>query len=251
MSDGHLPEISWPASVLGYDETLPTPADNLALEEALLADVEAEPAKACLRFWEPKEYFVVLGRSNRVETEVNVKACADAGIRIFRRASGGGTVLIGPGCLCYSLALPITNLHRTLGVGGVTTKLMERIAVALSQQGPQVEVCGTSDLVWNNQKFSGNAQRWLKNAFLHQGTLLYDFDLDLLARCLAFPSRQPDYRRGRSHRDFVVNIPLGSVALRKILSETWQARVVDVTATLRAAATKITETRYNSSEWQL
>lgn len=217
MSDVSLSEMMWPESLLGYDITLPTAAENLALEEALLADVETDSAKACLRFWEPQSYFVVLGRSNRAEIEVNLDVCAKAGIRIYRRASGGGTVLLGPGCLCYSLAMPLTSLHRSAGVSGVTTKLMERTAHALRRKLPGVEVCGTSDLAWNGRKFSGNAQRWLKQSFLHQGTLLYDFDLSLLGSCLATPSRQPAYRSNRNHLDFVVNVPFTSADLRELL----------------------------------
>ena len=250
MSEFPFPEFVWPNSLFGYDKTLPFPSENLALDEALLGDVEADPNKACLRFWEPQEYFVVLGRSNRAETEVNRDVCAREGVRVLRRASGGGTVLIGPGCLCYSLALPLTNSHRALGVSSVTKLLMERSAVSLREKLAGVEVCGTSDLVWNGRKFSGNAQRWLKRSFLHQGTLLYDFDVSKLSRCLAAPTRQPDYRLGRSHQDFVVNIPLSSALLREILCSTWHAELADCSAAILDETVRIRDLRYTSTDWQ-
>ena len=55
------------------DLTLPTPAENLAADEALLDQCEAARAGAVLRFWEPREHFVVVGYSNKVRTEVNLR----------------------------------------------------------------------------------------------------------------------------------------------------------------------------------
>ncbi|MGH7993387.1 MAG: lipoyl protein ligase domain-containing protein, partial [Limisphaerales bacterium] len=61
------------------DLTLASPAENLACDEALLNWSEAAGGEI-LRFWEPREYFVVVGYANRVETEVNVAACQAHGI---------------------------------------------------------------------------------------------------------------------------------------------------------------------------
>ena len=49
------------------DLTLPTPAENLALDEALLeaAEQSGDPGET-LRVWEPDEPMVVVGRSSRV-----------------------------------------------------------------------------------------------------------------------------------------------------------------------------------------
>ena len=53
------------------DLTLPTPAENLACDEALLNQAEANGGEI-LRFWEPREHFVVVGYANKVGTEVDV-----------------------------------------------------------------------------------------------------------------------------------------------------------------------------------
>ena len=91
------------------DLTLPTPEENLACDEALLDGCDDGDGPEVLRFWEPQKHFVVVGYSNRVESEVNVAACSELGIPILRRCSGGGTVLQGPGCLDYSLILRIDS----------------------------------------------------------------------------------------------------------------------------------------------
>src|SRR5512136_2851887 len=92
------------------DLTLPTPAENLACDEALLDWCEEERgADEVLRVWEPSDYFVVVGYANKVATEANVSACRAKGIPIHRRCSGGGTVLQGRGCLNYALVLRIAE----------------------------------------------------------------------------------------------------------------------------------------------
>src|SRR5262249_7012165 len=93
------------------DLTLPTPAENLACDEALLDWAEEKLAgetpalPGILRIWEPARYFVVLGYANRLATEVNTAFCRQNTIPILRRCTGGGTVLQGPGILNYTLIL--------------------------------------------------------------------------------------------------------------------------------------------------
>ena len=87
------------------DLTLPTPKENLACDESLLEACENESGGETLRVWSPKDYFVVLGYSNRIEEEVHTAFCEKNKLPVLRRVSGGGTVLQGPGCLNYSLIL--------------------------------------------------------------------------------------------------------------------------------------------------
>ena len=56
------------------------------------------------------------------------------------------------------------------------------------------------------KKFSGNAQRRAKYHILHHGTILYKFDLSLISRYLNMPQEIPEYRKHRSHTDFVTNV---------------------------------------------
>ena len=80
------------------DLTLPTPAENLALDEALLLEAEAGRGEELLRVWEWPTFAVVLGSGCRLGAEVNEAACRSDHVPILRRASGGGTVLLGAGC---------------------------------------------------------------------------------------------------------------------------------------------------------
>ena len=87
------------------DLTLSTANENLALDEALLDVCAAAGGKEILRVWEPREYFVVLGYSSRMRSEVNLSSCHAARIPVLRRCSGGGTVF-GPKTRDWSYHMP-------------------------------------------------------------------------------------------------------------------------------------------------
>jgi lipoate-protein ligase A len=210
----------WPARLRRLDITCPTAEENLAFDQSLLESVEADPSQAALRFWESQADVVIVGRSNAIEREVNVAACQADAVPILRRMSGGGAVVLGRGCLCYSLALPLPA-HSERNISAVTANIMQRLQHAFDGALPGVEVRGISDLVYAGRKFSGNSQRWLKRTVLHHGTVLYDFDLAKIERYLQFPGRQPDYRANRPHSEFVGNVPLAREAIAELLANEW------------------------------
>ncbi|MEK6260807.1 MAG: lipoate--protein ligase family protein [Planctomycetota bacterium] len=246
-----LDDSLWPASIRWFDLTLPGISQNLALDEVLLANVDEDASQAVLRFWEAPSSCVVLGRSNRAETEVNMEACRADGIPVIRRSSGGGAVVLGPGCLAFSLALPLTDAQRALGVAALTRELMNRMALALRPITPEVIACGTSDLAATSRKFSGNAQRWLSKAFLHHGTILYQFDLPRIGRYLRQPSRQPDYRSGRGHDEFVMNVAASRGSLIELLADAWHATPAECDPLAVDRAQQLSDSKYSSADWSI
>lgn len=209
------------------DLTLPSPAENLALDEALLDAAELAESGEVLRFWESPGHFVVVGYANKVATEANVPACAARNLPILRRCSGGGTVLQGPGCLSYALVLRITEDGPTRTISTANQFIMERnrkaIASALRTPDSALRIEGHTDLALGNLKFSGNSQRRRRNFLLFHGTFLLNFDLSLIAAALHPPSFQPDYRHARRHEEFVTNLNCTAEEIKKALMAAWQA----------------------------
>jgi lipoate-protein ligase A len=241
------------------DLTLPTPAENLACDEALLNWGEAGGGEI-LRFWEPREYFVVVGYANKVETEVNVAACAAKHIPIFRRCSGGGTVLQGPGCLNYTLILQIASHPPLASISGANQFIMERnckaVQLAIGHRPSAISVRGHTDLALdsrpstpdNQRKFSGNSQRRHKRALLFHGTFLLDFNRPRVNEFLRMPSKQPNYRNHRSHLDFLANLNIPATRLKSALGKVWNAarRLHDFP---EPETHKLTTEKYSTAEW--
>lgn len=228
--------------------SLPTPAENLACDEALLNDCEARGG-AVLRFWESTVPFVVVGYANTVVREAKVSASEADGVSILRRCSGGGTVLQGPGCLNYALVLEIASDAALATVSGANKLILHRTAAALSGLlGEPVELCGDTDLVWRGQKFSGNAQRRRRTHLLFHGTVLLGFDLALVERYLPQPSRQPDYRQARPHREFITNLPLSTDAVKRAMAAAWQAEKT-LASWPEEETRRLVRERYSQAEW--
>ena len=53
--------------------------------------------------------------------------------------------------------------------------------------------------------------------------MLLNFDLALVEAVLRMPSRQPDYRQNRPHREFIRNLPTDRQTVKRALREAWQA----------------------------
>ncbi len=231
------------------DLSLPTPAENLALDEALLEQAEAGEGPAeVLRIWESPQPCVVIGRSSRVASEVNLPACRQLGISVLRRCSGGAAVVIGPGCLMYSLVLSHQRRPQLRVLDEAHACVLDRMAVALSAITPGVEKLGTSDLTRQDRKFSGNSLRCKREHLLYHGTILYRFPLQLICQCLGTPPRQPPYRQDRAHHLFVENFPATSDQLRAAIRLAWS--VCDTVESWPAQrVAQLVDQRYSQPSW--
>lgn len=187
--------------------------EHLALDDALLMAGEE-----VLRFWESSETAVVLGRSGREPEWVNMEACSGAGVPVLRRSSGGGAVVLAPGCLNYSIVFRLDRHPAWRNVRRSLEEILGRMGRALG-----AEFRMPCDLAIGERKVSGCAQRRSSGSILHHGTLLYDFDPALAERLLREPRRQPDYRRRRSHRDFLGNLDLTPAEIRERVAMVWSA----------------------------
>jgi lipoate-protein ligase A len=232
------------------DLTLSSPAQNLACDEALLDFCdEGGSAEGLLRFWEPAEYSVVVGYANKVAEEVRVEYCRSEGIPILRRCSGGGTVLQGSGCLNYSLIVRIDAAGPFSTITGTNEFILKRHQAALATLlNTAVEMQGHTDLALGGLKFSGNAQRRKRHFLIFHGCFLLGLDIGRVEKALRMPSKQPEYRAERSHREFLVNLRVAPKALKAALLEAWDA-AAPFTDVPRERIRLLTSGKYETDAW--
>ena len=233
------------------DRTLDTAQENLACDEALLDECEDGGGDELLRFWEARNHFVVLGYSNKARTEADLGACREMGVPVLRRCSGGGTVLQGPGCLNYALVLRIREGSGTGNITEANAFIMNRNRKALGAVvGGGVLIQGHTDLTMQGLKFSGNSQRRRRKFLLFHGTFLLGLDFALVEQALRIPSKQPLYRRNRSHREFLTNLSVEAPAVKEAMRQAWGA-----TETLEAIPEKrierLVREKYGTEAWNL
>jgi len=231
------------------DLTLDTPAANLALDEALLLQVENDAgAPEVLRLWESPANFVVLGRSSKIADEVNLSWCEQNGIPVLRRSSGGGTVVAGPGCLMYAVVLRYAGREQLRMLDQAHRFVMQKIQAAVAATGVSCSIEGISDLAVDGKKVSGNALRCMRNAFLYHGTLLYGMDPELVANCLGTPARQPDWRQQRGHSKFLTKLPVAAKSLKDSLILQWDADS-ELPGWPEISVHNLVTEKYSRSEW--
>jgi ArsR family transcriptional regulator len=191
------------AGVTGVDRTL-TGADFLDRERELHRRAE-HSGHEFLWIWELEHRAVVVGRSGNIAEEINIEACSEDGIPWLRRDSGGGAVLLGRGCLNYTLILDLERRPELRDVENSFRLIVDSVAQAIGIAGVKRE---GSDLTIMQKKFGGSSQRRLKRTVLHHGTILYAFELADVGRYLQEPGRRPAYRQRRTHAEFLRNVPL-------------------------------------------
>lgn len=162
--------------------------------------------QVCLRNYVVNETCVVLGRSNKAELECNLDHTSADGIPILKRAGGGGTVLLYSGCAIVSLGLwldhPFNNQYFFEQINDSVASSVNDI---LNQTQP-IRQRGISDLAVGDRKIAGTSMFRSKGYLLYQASIIVDLDIQLIERYLAHPSSEPDYRRGKSHRDFLAGL---------------------------------------------
>jgi lipoate-protein ligase A len=235
------------------DLTLPTPEENIALDEAILdaaenRDNRFDARRGVLRLWESPQPLVVIGRSSRREQEVDREVCEVDEVPVLRRSSGGAAIVAGPGCLMYAVVLSYEEHPHLRALEVAHAHVLRHVQMAVSKLVPETRMNGTSDLEWRGQKFSGNSLRCKREHLLYHGTLLYDFPLPLISRYLKTPPRQPDYRHGRDHDAFVTNLPCTAAMLRRELIAAWKADE-PLAAWPAERTAKLVADRYSRESW--
>lgn len=159
-----------------------------------------------LRVWVPSKTMVVLGSSNKSNKECYVENCEKDKVLILKRYGGGGTVVLHNGCLVVSLGLWVKDYFKNKFYFKV---INQSLIDSLSLYHPSFKALyqdGLSDLCYQNKKVAGTSIFRTRNYLLYQASILCDKNLSLLKKYLKHPSREPEYRKGKSHKDFVTDL---------------------------------------------
>ena len=135
---------------------------------------------------------VIVGANQNVYTEVNLGYLEANDIRLARRVTGGGAVYHD-----------LQNLNYTI-VGREVSP--EPVAQALRALGVPAELTGRNDIFVEGRKVSGYARRLWRDRQIIHGTLMYDVDLDTLARALDVPGSKLAVKGIASVRSRVANL---------------------------------------------
>ena len=180
---------------------------NYTLPDSIL--LESPVSK--LMVWQPDNPVIVVGQSNSPEKYVLMEKALMNGLPVMKRPTGGETVVLTPRMLIISLVLKNTKLPRSQDffVGINNMIIPELINAGLSG----VSYRGISDLAVADKKIMGSSIYRKPGMLFYHAVLNYGESPDYIASFLKHPVREPDYRKGRSHSEFVTTIEKAGITL--------------------------------------
>ncbi len=154
----------------------------------------------------PHTTCVVLGKSNNVSTEVFEEACAKDGVKILRRKGGGGTVVLHPGCVVVTVGTWVKDFYANLKYFNLLNQALIKNLGELNTLFTHIEEKGISDLTFNGKKIAGSSLFRSKGYLLYQVSLLVESHIALIEKYLKHPTKEPEYRNKKNHRDFISSL---------------------------------------------
>lgn len=169
------------------DTGLLSAAENMAIDEMLVklrAKNQIPNTIRVLQFTPPA---VLVGFHQAIEPEVRVDYCKQNGIDINRRITGGGAIYFDTNQIGWEIICGKDFFNHSIPNLQFFKNLSMPIIYMLNQLGIKANFRGRNDIEVNGRKISGTGGAEWGDAFLFQGTLLVDFDVDTMLRALRIP----------------------------------------------------------------
>lgn len=163
--------------VLPYDDAVKPLPFYLAEEEWL---AEKFPHRDFFFIWQVAPT-VIIGRNQLLNSEVNVDYCHRNGIGIVRRKSGGGAVLADMNNIMFSYITSSSDVTATF------SEYTSMVARSLRMLGLDASDNSRNDILIGDRKVSGNSYYHMPGRSIVHGTMLYDFDENMMANALTPP----------------------------------------------------------------
>jgi len=155
-------------------------------------------------FWIPDKVYIVLGASNNPDEALNLDNVIKDNITILKRPSGGQTVLLTPNNIIIAA---VFFDKKTLHPKDVFLHINKLIISAIEKAGVEnLSMMGISDIAVSGKKILGSAIYRNKKGLLYHAVLNLGEPSITFERYLKHPSKEPDYRQGRSHSEFVTSL---------------------------------------------
>lgn len=154
--------------------------------------------------WEPQHLCIILGQSNNIADSVKLETAQADNIPIYKRPSGGETVVLSPKTLVISA---IKRGEPLKSPRLYFKEYNQKIIHALAQLGVKdLGQKGISDICIGNKKILGSSIYRNKDVVLYHAVLNRAENVHTIEHYLKHPPREPEYRKGRSHSEFVTSL---------------------------------------------
>ncbi len=179
-------------------------ATNMALDKVILNARSAGLVPNTVRYLQFSPHCVLVGYHQAVELEVEEEYCRQHGIDINRRITGGGNLYWDESQLGWELYAPKDTPGIPKKLEDMYRLMCESVVAGLARLGVQAKYRPANDIEVGGRKISGTGGTELGGAFLYQGTLLTDFDVDTMINALKLPIKKLEDKQIDSFRQRVI-----------------------------------------------
>ncbi len=170
-------------------DTGPRPAaENIAIDSALLKAKARLKTPNTLHFLQFSPPAALVGHFQSVGQEIREDFCRLRGIEIQRRLTGGGALYFDSSHLGWEIIGSRSEF--AVRPDRLTARICEGVVAGLRQLGIGAAFRPRNDIEVNGKKISGTGGVFEDGAFLFQGTLLVDLDVESMARALRIPAEK-------------------------------------------------------------
>ena len=156
-----------------------------------------------LKVWEPEQVLVILGKGSDPQDELREDNILRDKIPVIKRSTGGCAVIVAPAMFVASFVIPNDPAQKN---NEYFDLFNNTLLTAFQKIGVQnLATAGISDITLNGLKTVGSAIYRNKDQVFYHAVINIAGDIDLMEKYLKIPTRQPDYRKNRTHRDFVTS----------------------------------------------
>ncbi|NTU82965.1 MAG: hypothetical protein HGA45_26965 [Chloroflexales bacterium] len=165
-----------------------TASFGLAADETLTRRVGMSQSVPTLRLYTYAPHCALVGRFQRLESELRVEYCRANGIPMNRRPTGGGAILMGAGPLGVALMLPGDGEQAYRRARDQMAQVSEGILAGLRALGVAAEFRRKNDIEVNGRKIAGvGIYHAPGSGVLFHASVLVELDVALMLRTLNIP----------------------------------------------------------------
>jgi len=173
-------------------------AQNMALDSVLLEAVEEKISEDTIRFLSFKPHSVLIGRFQTVEKEVRESFCIENEIDINRRITGGGALYWDTNDVGWEIFSTRQRFNYSHNIESMYKVFCSAAAAGISKMGVDAKFRPRNDIEVEGRKISGSGGTSIKDAFMFQGTLLVDLNIEMMLKSLRIPVEKLKYKEVNS-----------------------------------------------------
>lgn len=162
----------------------------MALDEVVLTARSQKAVPNTLRFLQFSPPCTLVGYHQAVEQEMRIPYCREHAIEINRRLTGGGGLFWGESELGWEIIASQDDLRFPRRIEALYEMMCQGAIRGLEKLGVRADFRPKNDIEVEGRKISGTGGTSMDGAFLFQGTLLVDFDVDTMLRALRIPTEK-------------------------------------------------------------